>query len=321
MSVTITLKSIDVIKDGDTGLSGKGDFRFFYKVQQGAGEGSARLPNHGATRDVMLGQGFTEITEKVIKLSDGENRAFNKVIHVDDAGPLWVSWSAIDEDTVGFNAAGGLAVACWPNSAEAHHSTVADRDGGGMKVVFNWSVTFNPMDWSNFFSPRLNGDAFVFIKCLGSVDGPRWLDGRTQSGSVGLASDISGGSTGTLWRCRRLPGDFNAGRQVITLQCQGTVEGNRWLDAYTVNGSAFLSPQNVSVDPRLSGTRWEVMHNIDNDAQNSTGLKCLGEARGDQYLDGNTLDGTVRLQNDIGRGFSGARWHFFECWMNRNIPA
>jgi hypothetical protein len=317
MSVTITLKSIDVIKDGDTGLSGKGDFRFFYKVQQGPGDGFVRLPNHGATRDVVLGQGFTEITEKVIKLSDGESRAFNKVIQVDVAGPLWISWTAVDEDTVGFNAAGGLAVACWPSSAETHHSTVADREGGGMKVVFNWSVTFNPMNWDDFFSPRLNGDTFVFIKCLGSVDGPRWLDGRPQSGWVGLASNLigdwaTGNLTGTLWRCRRLPDDFNKNRQVVTLQCQGKLEGNRWLDAYTVDGGVYLSQQNVSRDPRMSGTRWEIVQDVDRDAQNATGLRCLGNIKGYQYLDGNTVDGTVRLQNDLARGFSGARWHFFE---------
>lgn len=320
MSATITLKSIDVIKDGDTGSSGDGDFLFFYKVQQGGGEGFARLPNHGATRGVALGQGFTELNHDVIKLSDGQSRTFNKVIHVDVAGPLWISWTAIDEDTIGFNAAGGLVVACWPSSAESHHSTVADREGGGMKVVFNWSVTFNPMNWTDFFGSRLNGDAFVFIKCLGSVEGPRWLDGRTQSGSVGLASKVSGNFTGTLWRCRRLPDDFNRGRQVVTLQCQGAVEGNRWLDAYTGDGSAYLAPANVSVDPRLSGTRWEILQNVDNDAHNSTGLKCLGNQRGYQYLDGNTVDGTVRLQNDLDPGFSGARWHFYESWINRNIP-
>lgn len=114
---------------------------------------------------------------------------------------------------------------------------------------------------------------------------------------------------------------MSATSQVITLQCQGTVEGNRWLDANTNDGSAYLAPQNVSVDPRRSGTRWEVLQNIDHNSQNATGLKCLGNQRGFQFLDGNTINGTVRLQNELAPGFSGARWHFFESWINRNIPA
>lgn len=196
-----------------------------------------------------------------------------------------------------------------------------------MKVVFNWSVTFNPIDWNAFFSPRLKGDAYVFIKSLGSVDGLRWLDGRTQGGSVGLASDTTGdfrtgNLTGTLWRCRRLPDDINANRPVVTLQCQGTLEGNRWLDAYTVDGSVYLSAQNVSQNPRFSGTRWEVLPDVDRDGQNAIGLRCLGEQKGFQYLDGNTVEGTVRLQNDLDRRFSGARWHFYESYrIYGNIPA
>lgn len=326
MSATIVLESVKVIKDGDDWPRGKGDFQFLYKISPGGGTGWERLKIHGYPRDMLVDDGFIIINEKEIDLGDGETHFFNKTIHVDVPGPFWVTWVAIDhDDDTGFfgnNADGGLAVACGPNSSEIHHSTVADRDGGNMKVVFNWRVTFNPMNWDDFFGPKFNGNTSVFLKCLGSVDGPRWLDGRTQSSGVGLAPEISDGFSGTLWRCRRLPDDFNANRKVVTLQCLGLVEGNRWLDAYTVDGSVYLSPANVSVNERLSGTRWEILQDFDRHVPGAFGLRCLGNIRGHQYLDGNTVNGTVRLQDSLDPALSGTRWHAFEGdSIYRDVPA
>lgn len=316
MSATIVLESVKVIKDGDDWPRGKGDFQFLYKIDAGSGTGWERLKIHGYPRDMLVDEGYIIINQDEIDLGDGETHVFNKVIHVDVPGPFWVTWVAIDHDDdtgfFGLNADGGLAVACGPNSGVVHHSTVADRDGGNMKVVFNWRVTFDPMNWDDFFGPKFSGDTKVFLKCLGSVDGPRWLDGRTQSSGVGLAPDLSDGFSGTLWRCRRLPDDFNANRKVVTLQCLGKVEGNRWLDAYTVDGSVYLSPTNVSVNEQLSGTRWEILQDIDRSVPGAIGLRCLGHVRGHQYLDGNTVEGTVRLQDSLDPALSGTRWHVFE---------
>jgi hypothetical protein len=43
----------------------------------------------------------------------------------------------------------------------------------------------------------------VGLKCLGNVDGPRWLDGRTGQGTVGLAPNTptpDGGFSGAAWK-------------------------------------------------------------------------------------------------------------------------
>jgi hypothetical protein len=45
----------------------------------------------------------------------------------------------------------------------------------------------------------VNGGVYHF-KCLGDIEGNRWLDGRTQDGTVGLAPTTTGGYTGTSWQ-------------------------------------------------------------------------------------------------------------------------
>jgi hypothetical protein len=37
------------------------------------------------------------------------------------------------------------------------------------------------------------------LKCLGDIDGPRWLDGRTADGTVGVAPTTEPPFTGTKW--------------------------------------------------------------------------------------------------------------------------
>jgi hypothetical protein len=40
----------------------------------------------------------------------------------------------------------------------------------------------------------------ITLKCLGDKPGPRYLDGRTQNGTVGLAPNTNPPFTGTKWR-------------------------------------------------------------------------------------------------------------------------
>jgi len=94
-----------------------------------------------------------------------------------------------------------------------------------------------------------DGD-IVALKCLGDIEGPRWLDGRTGDGTVGLAPQLGGGYTGTKWRVTEV------GNNVIALECLGHIEGSRWLDGRTGDGTVGLAPQTSG----YTGTRWEVVH-------------------------------------------------------------
>lgn len=46
-------------------------------------------------------------------------------------------------------------------------------------------------------------DNVVRLKCLGNVEGPRWLDSRTAEGKVGLIKNYAeAGATGAKWRAQ-----------------------------------------------------------------------------------------------------------------------
>src|SRR4051812_11428103 len=90
----------------------------------------------------------------------------------------------------------------------------------------------------------------VSLRCLGNIDGPRFLDGRTGDGTVGLAPDLGPRFTGTKWHVVR------AGEGVVALKCLGAVEGPRWLDGRTADGTVGLAPTTQSP---FTGTRWKVV--------------------------------------------------------------
>src|SRR5258707_1388537 len=50
-----------------------------------------------------------------------------------------------------------------------------------------------------------NNPNIVALKCLGDIEGPRWLDGRTGNGTVGLASTTEPPFTGTKWEALMYP--------------------------------------------------------------------------------------------------------------------
>jgi hypothetical protein len=96
-----------------------------------------------------------------------------------------------------------------------------------------------------------------FLKCLGDIDGPRFLDGRTQDGTVGLAPTTKEPFTGTRWNV------IDAGFDEVFLQCAGSSTGGK--DVRFLNG--LLGSGSVNLVERSTGgiiglhpnTRWRVV--------------------------------------------------------------
>jgi ribosomal protein L31 len=89
----------------------------------------------------------------------------------------------------------------------------------------------------------------VKLRCLGNIEGPRFLDGHTADGTVGLAPNTHPPYTGTRWQV------MDGGQGAIALRCLGDIEGRRFLDGRTADGTVGLAP---NTHPPYTGTRWEV---------------------------------------------------------------
>jgi len=143
----------------------------------------------------------------------------------------------------------------------------------------------------------------VALECMGNISGPRWLDGRSGNGTVGLAPRRDGPFTGTRWQV------FEVDSGIYALKCLGNVEGPRWLDGRTGNGTVGLVSR---TDRQFSGTRWEIFE-ISSDV---LAFKCLGDARGSRWLDGRTGNATVGLAPNTPTpdgAFSGATWRLYSA--------
>ena len=55
----------------------------------------------------------------------------------------------------------------------------------------------------NARAQALQRGSVVVIRCLGNIEGPRWLDGRTANGTVGLAPNPNLPYTGARWQIFR----------------------------------------------------------------------------------------------------------------------
>ena len=139
----------------------------------------------------------------------------------------------------------------------------------------------------------------VSLRCLGNVNGPRFLDGRTGDATVRLAPDLTKEFSGTKWKV------WGGGGNIL-LQCLGSVEGSRWLDGRTQDGTVGLAPSNRRP---FTGTRWKVVQ-LDDANPDIVGLKCLGEIEGLglRWLDGRTGNGTVGLAKNTNPPFTGTKW-------------
>ena len=138
----------------------------------------------------------------------------------------------------------------------------------------------------------------ISLECLGSVPGPRFLDGRTGDGTVGLAPDLRRAFSGTRWKVWS-----GGGGNRFLFKCMGTVEGPRWLDGHTQDGSVGLAPV---TRPPFSGTRWEAIG--DPASPSIVMLRCLGNIEGPRFLDGRTGNGSVGLAPSTAPPFSGTKW-------------
>lgn len=145
---------------------------------------------------------------------------------------------------------------------------------------------------------RLEHGNNVSLRSLGDQPGPRFLDGRTHDGSVGLAPEREPPFTGTKWRV------FRAGEGVVALKCLGDIDGPRWLDGHTHDGNVGLAP---NPKPPFTGARWKVVP-ADNNNPDIVFLQCLGTIEGPRMLDGRTHNGSVGLAPTTNAPFTGTRW-------------
>ncbi len=114
---------------------------------------------------------------------------------------------------------------------------------------------------------------------------------------------------------------LKSGTNVI-IHCAGNIPGRDWLDGNTVNGSVALQYNVHFQKPALTGTRWKIVDL----GGGHVGLQCLGNVAGPQWLDGNTVDGSVSLAPETGGRYTGTHWRMhdvagetgiaFECLGN-----
>ncbi len=147
--------------------------------------------------------------------------------------------------------------------------------------------------------PFANHD-FITLQSQAAGSGPRYLDGRTGPGTVGLAPHTNEPFTGTTWEVIFRPAQNTPGR--LNLYCQGTAPGNRWLDGVTDEGSVQLAPTRSGV---FTGTYWQAVR-LPGTTDQVT-FKCLGAGiGGNRYLIGRG-DGSVGLAPQGGQ-IPGTKW-------------
>ncbi len=140
----------------------------------------------------------------------------------------------------------------------------------------------------------------VVLKCLRNIEGPRYLDGHTADGTIGLAPSTMLPFTGTSWELNRVSSGL------CTLKCLGNIKGPRYLDGHTADGTVGLAND---IDQSIhSSTYWE----LEQPSERTGTLKCHGNIEGPRYLDGHTADGTVGLAPESGGTFTGATWRIYK---------
>jgi hypothetical protein len=91
------------------------------------------------------------------------------------------------------------------------------------------------------------------------------------------------------------------GTWIVTLECQGTLPGPRFLDGRTHDGTVALADGTAFP---FTGTHWAVTTL----APGIVMFECRGHLSGSRFLDGQTATATVGLAPFVTPPFSGARW-------------
>lgn len=135
------------------------------------------------------------------------------------------------------------------------------------------------------------------LKCLGTIEGPRFLNGITAEARVDLAPSVGGSFSGTIWEIT-----YDEAASAYRFRCQGNIEGARFLNGLTAEARVDLAP---SAGGEFSGTNWEAAP-VPDAPPSTYRFKCLGTIEGPRWLDGRTADGTVGLVDNI--ELSGTQW-------------
>ena len=144
-------------------------------------------------------------------------------------------------------------------------------------------------------TPQLQVGEEVALRCLGFIEGNRFLEGRPSDGSVRLAPSTSAPSAGTRWRV----GDGGGG--AITLECLDLSPGSHFLNGRMPDSTVGLAPSTSALP---AGTRWRV----GDSGSDAITLECLGPLPGNRFLDGRTQDGSVWLAPSTSGHYTGTGW-------------
>ncbi|MBF0229657.1 MAG: formylglycine-generating enzyme family protein [Desulfamplus sp.] len=116
-----------------------------------------------------------------------------------------------------------------------------------MKIIVLGIVLFQAMlSYANAY------DRIVMIKCLGDVEGVRYLNGHTETGKVELVADnfqTNPNYSGTKWQIT----------EEGFIKCLGDVEGSRYLNGHTETGKVELVADNFQTNQNYSGTKWQLI--------------------------------------------------------------
>ncbi|MFA6155634.1 hypothetical protein [Mesorhizobium sp.] len=260
---------IKVLKDGDA--MGSADMHFALTVN-GSGQSLGRFPATDSGDTLKIGMTFLFPLTPIISL---------RFTATDEEPHVWGMSDQVADHVFEIDTRND------PLPCNGHMT--ANQNGVKARVYFNLSFGNVMQDVIGLRSS---------LKCRGSVEGPRWLDGNTVTGTVALAPKATSPYTGAAWIIHDLGDDR------IAFECLGNVPGPKWLDGNTVDGTVGLAPE---LGGRFTGTAWRA----NAISQDQFTLECLGDVPGSKWLDGNTVAGTVSLAPHTGTPYSGTVWSRF----------
>jgi len=148
-------------------------------------------------------------------------------------------------------------------------------------------------------------NAVYRFRCLGHLEGNRWLNGRTVEGAVDLAPNTDLQYSGINWRVvKQMEG-------VFAFYCIGTIEtSTRWLNGKTADGGVDLAAE---VSDAYSGCRWQLCH-VKDDIYI---CRCLGDLEGPRLLNGRTAEQRpderkVELMPHTATAITGIQWQLIK---------